>query len=164
MAPSLVRQPVTWMSQLHSQNIFQAGRFFNRRSIYEARLEDDANSPVSYGINGKSHEQQLGTSADKIAKPSGLSLRSCASIRGQSSLQPNGDCQLAAPGVPAYKAASSARRLLTDGTHSSRTKINALFADLHLENMPWQAVVHKRHANPFAVIRRASRWSRKHLP
>ena len=23
------------------------------------------------------------------------------------------------------------------GTHSSRTKINALFADLHLENMTW---------------------------
>src|SRR6266568_4149334 len=66
---ALFSNTASWMSQLHpkylsSWNVFQSP-FDTTRSA----LEDDVNSPVSYGINNGPSNNVVGASADKISKP-----------------------------------------------------------------------------------------------
>jgi prepilin-type N-terminal cleavage/methylation domain-containing protein len=145
---------VTWMSQLHpkylsSWNVFQSP--FDIRTP----LEDDANSPVSYGINGNNI---VGTSADKITKPTVFILFAPAQAGGPSVIF-SGLAGTAAPGVTVNIATSNPSNPpapAIGGTHSTRTKINALFADLHLENMPWTVFTNNP---PGSDPSAAQRWS-----
>lgn len=131
---------VSWMSQLHpkylpSWNIFQSP--FDSR----APLEDDANSPISYGINGT--PGVAGIVAAKISKPSVFILFAPAQKSGATvSFDTTAKANFAAPGtrvlgIGGNKATSTPGGDATGGTHSNRKRINALFADLHCEGMPW---------------------------
>src|SRR5437773_6252633 len=129
---------VTWMSQLHpkylsSWNVFQSP--FDIRGASET----DATAPVSYGINGNN---VVGTSVDKIASPTVFILFAPAQTQG-STVTFLGFGTSGAPGVRVLGIGGNQATSNPDGsaaiggTHSTRTKINALFADLHLENMSW---------------------------
>jgi prepilin-type N-terminal cleavage/methylation domain-containing protein/prepilin-type processing-associated H-X9-DG protein len=130
---------VSWMSQLHpkylpSWNIFQSP--FDIR----AALEDDANSPISYGINGTAGV--AGMAADKISKSSVFILFAPAQKSGNTvSFDTTAKANFAAPGVTVKGNGANATSVpggnATGGTHSSRKRINALFADLHCETMLW---------------------------
>jgi prepilin-type N-terminal cleavage/methylation domain-containing protein len=138
-----------WQKQLHPKylsawNIFQSP--FDKRGA----LEDDTNSPVSYGINGNSI---AGTAASKISKPSIFILFAPAQAPG-TTVNFQGTAGFATPlpgvtvlGIGGNQATSNPGGIATGGTHSTRTKINALFADLHSENMPWTTFT-SNTANP----------------
>ncbi|HEU5246161.1 MAG TPA: prepilin-type N-terminal cleavage/methylation domain-containing protein [Candidatus Udaeobacter sp.] len=131
---------VSWMAQLHpkylpSWNVFQSP--FDKR----ASLEDDANSPISFGINGT--PGVVGIAADKISRPSVFILFAPAQKSGTTvSFDTTAKANSAAPGVTVRgiggnRATSSPGGNATGGTHNNRNRINALFADLHSETMLW---------------------------
>jgi prepilin-type N-terminal cleavage/methylation domain-containing protein/prepilin-type processing-associated H-X9-DG protein len=133
---------VDWMSQLHSPKYLSSWKVFQSPfDIRGASELGDATTPVSYGINGNNI---VGTSADKISKPTNFILFAPAQdVAATVSFQ--GTAATGAPGVTVAGAGSDKATSIpggdaTGGTHSSRTKINALFADLHVENMPWGGV------------------------
>ena len=125
-----------WMTQLHpkylaSWNVFQSP--FDIRTASET----DATAPVSYGINGINGGSIVGTSVDKIKSPSVFILfaptqASTATVSFQG---------LGGAAVMVYKDTSTPGGTATGGTHSTRRRINALFADLHLENMFWTTFI-----------------------
>jgi type II secretory pathway pseudopilin PulG len=131
---------VSWMSQLHpkylsSWNVFQSP--FDIR----APLEDDANSPISYGINGT--PGVAGMVNAKISKPSVFILFAPAQKSGNAvSFDTTAKANFVAPGIRVLgigsnNATSTPGGDATGGTHSNRKRINAVFADLHCEGMPW---------------------------
>jgi prepilin-type N-terminal cleavage/methylation domain-containing protein len=145
---NLFSSSTSWMSELHPKylpgwNIFQSP--FDRRPP----LEDDANSPVSYGFNGNGI---VGMAAAKISNPSVFTLFAPAqtsaptvTFQGTAGVTANG-------GVTVYKAGST-----LGGTHSSRKQINAVFAELHSENMLSSVFINDapNSSDPWA----AQRWS-----
>jgi prepilin-type N-terminal cleavage/methylation domain-containing protein len=153
---------VAWMSQLNpkylpSWNVFQSP--FDSRPPSEL---GDATTPISYGINGNNI---VGISADKISKPSIFILFAPAQASG-TAVSFQGTAVSAAPGVTVLgngtTATSTPGGTTTpppppSGTHSSRGKINALFADLHLENMTW--TVFTNTVNSSSDPSAAQRWS-----
>jgi len=165
---ALFSTAASWMSQLHpkylsSWNVFQSP--FDTRGA----LEDDVNSPVSYGINNGPTNNVVGASADKISKPSIFILFAPAQA-STAVVSFQGTAGFATlPGItvlgigppppppPPPQATSNPGGNATGGTHSSRQKINALFADLHLENMTWS--VFANNANVPSDPSAAQRWS-----
>ena len=124
----------TWMSQLNPKclaawKIFQSP--FDKRTASEV---DPA--PVSYDLNGNSI---AGISADKIANPSAFILVGPAQ-NDLSTVAFSGTSTTAAPGVTVYKAVANGKTA-TGGTHNKRTRINALYADLHSENILWTTFI-----------------------
>ena len=118
-----------WMKQLHpkylpSWKIFQSP-FDGRTS-----LEDDTNSPVSYGINGNS---VIGKSYDKIVRPS-VFILFAPTQNSSTSVAFSG---VASTAVTVQRATSSPGGTAIGGTHNKRTRINALFGDLHADNITW---------------------------
>ena len=142
---------VAWMGQLHPKylaawNIFQSP--FDVRGPSEL---GNATTPVSYGINGNNI---VGTSADKISNASIFILFAPAQASG-ATVSFQGTALTAAPGVTVLRATSPGGPAI-GGTHSSRQKVNALFADLHLENMTWSVFTNTpAGSDPSA----AQRWS-----
>ena len=143
---------VAWMGQLHPKylaawNIFQSP--FDVRAASEL---GDATTPVSYGINGNNI---VGTSADNISNASIFILFAPAQASG-ATVSFQGTAITAAPGVTVLQATSPGGPAI-GGTNSSRQKINALFADLHLENMTWSVFINNVNSptDPSA----AQRWS-----
>ena len=138
---------VTWMSQLNpkylpSWGIFQSP-FDTTRSPSEAGTAAPV-SPISYGINLNVYPNNVAISADKITKPTVFILFAPAQAAGATVIF-SGLATTVAPGVTVLGkgggvATSTPGGDATLGTHSTRTKINALFADLHLENMAWSGV------------------------
>jgi len=129
-----------WQKQLHPKylsawNIFQSP--FDKRGA----LEDDTNSPVSYGINGNSI---VGIAVSKISKPSIFILFAPAQTN-DTTVTFSGTASQTAPGVTVYKNTStpggSSTGTAPHGTHNSRKRINALFADLHSESMLWTTFI-----------------------
>src|SRR5438874_3629489 len=132
----------SWMKQLHpkylsSWNVFLSpfDPVTNPATPSRTASDDDTNAAVSYGINPNS----VGISIDKISKPSIFILFAPAQDNSATTVLFQGTAGTGAPGVTENAGTSNAL-LATGGTHSTRTKINALFADLHLENMPWSGV------------------------
>jgi prepilin-type N-terminal cleavage/methylation domain-containing protein len=124
---------VTWMSQLNPKYVSAWGIFqspFDTRSPSEAGTAAPV-SPISYGINLNVYPNNVAISADKITKPTVFILFAPAQAAG-GTVTFSGLATTGAPGVTVLAAGGAA-----GGTHSTRTKINALFADLHLENMEW---------------------------
>jgi prepilin-type N-terminal cleavage/methylation domain-containing protein len=145
----------SWMKQLHpkylsSWNVFQSP--FDNPVPPRTASEDDTNSAVSYGINNGPSNNVVGASADKISKPSIFILFAPAQALG-TAVSFQGTAGFATlPGVTVLgiggnQATSTPGGNATGGTHGSRTKINALFADLHLENMTWTTFT-SNTANP----------------
>src|SRR6266436_7513345 len=138
---ALFSTATSWMSQLppkylSSWNVFQSP--FDTRGA----LEDDVNSPVSYGINNGPSNNVVGASADKISKPSIFILFAPAQASGAAVTFQGSAGFATLPGVTVLGtgsnvATSSPGGNATGGTQNSRAKINALFADLHSETMSW---------------------------
>jgi prepilin-type N-terminal cleavage/methylation domain-containing protein len=129
---------LSWMKQLHPKYlpawaIFQSP--FDRR----AATEDDTNSPVSYGLNGNPSGSSIaGLSTDKILNPSVFIIFAPAQQSGSTvAFDPTAIAGTAAPGVTVYKSTSAPGGTATGGTHGSRLRINALFADSHSESLLW---------------------------
>src|SRR5947209_6858783 len=122
----------TWMSQLEPKyvpawKIFQSP--FDKRAPSE---KGDGTTPISYGLNGnsKSGSSIAGLLSDKIANPSAFILIAPAQDSSNT---------VAFQGTPGatvveYKGTSNAGTA-KGGTHSGRTRVNAVFADMHTEAM-----------------------------
>lgn len=142
----------SWMSQLYNADpppaapkyISSWGVFvspFDRPASPRTPSPNNANSAVSYGINGTSGV--IGISADKISKPSvfivfapaqasgsTVNFRGIGNTTSQASL-------VASSNVTVLAAATVPNGPATGGTHNNRQKISALFADWHVEMMNW---------------------------
>jgi len=152
----------SWMSQLYAKDgsgyVSSWDGFlspFDIPVLPRTASDNDANSAVSYGVNPKIYPNNTALSAAKITIPTAFIVFAPAEASGatvtfrgtaNTSSQPN----LAAspnvtvlgiggnpPPAPPPQATSSPGGNATGGTHSSRQKINALFADWHSENMLW---------------------------
>ena len=133
-----------WMTQLEPKYI-PAWKIFQSPFDKRPPLEDPTNSPVSYGINGGPYGT-AGVSAgiegllsDKIQNPSAYVLFAPAEASGSSltfSGTAGGGVGLKLPKV--YNGGQSwPNGPASGGTHSSRTRINAVFADCHTETLSW---------------------------
>jgi prepilin-type processing-associated H-X9-DG protein len=140
--PGSITPPVTWMSQLTPKylsvwRVLQSP--FDKRSSSEA---GDATTRISYGINSKLYVNNVAISAQKITKPTGFILFAPAQDN-TARVNFQGLATSAAPGVTLLgnnnSVTSNPGGVPTGGTHNSRQKINALFADLHCETMTWAA-------------------------
>jgi prepilin-type N-terminal cleavage/methylation domain-containing protein/prepilin-type processing-associated H-X9-DG protein len=140
-----------WMTQLRPKylaawNIFQSP--FDTRAASEV----DATAPISYGLNGNpgSGSSIAGLSVDRIANPSVFIMFAPAQAVGATVTFAGGT----AAAVTVYKNTNPAA---SGGTHSNRKRINALFADLHSENMVWTTFINDTPSanDPSAALR----WS-----
>jgi prepilin-type N-terminal cleavage/methylation domain-containing protein/prepilin-type processing-associated H-X9-DG protein len=142
----------SWMSQLYNADPPPAApKYLSSWGVFVSPFDhpasprtsspNNANSAVSYGINARL--SLIGMSADKISKPSvfivfapAQALGSAVNFGGIGDTK--GQAQLAASSpVTVLATATVPNGPATGGTHNSRTKINALFADWHVEMMPW---------------------------
>jgi prepilin-type N-terminal cleavage/methylation domain-containing protein len=139
----------TWMAQLHPKylsgwRVFQSP--FDRRAASEA----DASAPISYGLNGNTKDggsSIAGLLATKIANPSVFILFAPAQAPGTTVTFAGGT----AAAVTVYKNVNPAA---SGGTHNTRKRINAVFADLHAETMLWSKFVLDSDPNdPSATLR-----------
>jgi prepilin-type N-terminal cleavage/methylation domain-containing protein/prepilin-type processing-associated H-X9-DG protein len=128
----------TWMSQLElNQKYLSVWRIlespFDKRSTSES---GDGTTAISYGINSNIYVSNVPISADKITKPT-VFIVFAPTQKSGSTVSFQGAGNSAVPGVGVVAATSTPGGTATGGTHSSRTKINALFADWHAETMAW---------------------------
>ena len=140
----------SWMTQLYPKytgawGIFQSP--FDTRAPSEAGIAAPV-SPISYGINGTAG--LIGMAADKITKPTIFILFAPAQALGPTvtfqglATDPAGATVLGNGGGTATSTPGGGA---TAGTQSNRQRINALFADLHVETMSWTAFT-TNAANP----------------
>ena len=156
---TLFSPAASWMSQLYSKYLSAWNILIspfdspvnNPVTPLRSASDNNANSAVSYGINGI-QPSIIGMAAGKISKPTVFIL--FASAQDSSNVvEFQGTANTTSPmvnlanssnvtvlGIGGGQATSTPggnSGTAPHGTHSSRTKINALFADLHCENMPW---------------------------
>jgi prepilin-type N-terminal cleavage/methylation domain-containing protein len=134
---------VTWMSQLElNQKYLSVWRIlqspFDKRTTSEL---GDGTTAISYGINSNVVPGGVAISADKIKKPTVFIMFAPAQAAGPT-VTFTGWANSAVPGVTVLgaggnTATSTPGGNATAGTQNSRTKINAIFADLHSETMSW---------------------------
>lgn len=133
---------LTWMLQLEqNQKYLSAWRVlespFDKRSTSES---GNATTAVTYGINANVLPGNVGISADKITKPVTFIVFAPAQKSG-TAVSFQGSPNASAPGVTLTGSNNSVTSTpggtATGGTHSNRTKINALCADWHVETMFW---------------------------
>ncbi len=140
-----------WMTQLHPKYL-AAWSIFQSPFDTRAASEVDATAPISYGLNGNpgSGSSIAGLSVDKITNPSVFIMFAPAQAVGTTVTFAGGT----AAAVTVYKNTNPAA---SGGTHSNRTRINALFADLHSENMVWTTFINDTPSgsDPSAALR----WS-----
>lgn len=128
---------VTWMSQLNQKylsvwRIFESP--FDTRSTSE---QGNGTTAVSYGINSNVYSGGVAISADKITKPTVFIVFAPAQA-STATVSFAGAGNSPAPGVKVLAQVSTPPGgNAQGGTHNSRTKINALFADWHVETMSW---------------------------
>lgn len=129
-----------WMKQLHPKYL-SAWKIFQSPFDNRTAIENDTTSPISYGLNGNTKNGSssiAGLAIEKIANSSAFIIIAPAQTSAVT-IAFSGTANQAAPGVTVYKNSSTpgGNYAGTDGhgTHNKRTRINALFADLHTENM-----------------------------
>ena len=126
-----------WMQLLHPKylpawKIFQSP-FDSKRPA----LEDNSNSPISYGFNANAKQGGGGTgsiSSDKITNPSSFILY--APSQNASAAQPFAGTAAAA--VTVTKDSAGPGGTNAGGTHNRGQRINACMADIHVENLLWK--------------------------
>ena len=133
----------SWMTQLNPKYI---SRWAVLQSPFDKRPGSEAGtvipvSPISYGINSNVFSGSVPFSADRITKPSSFILFAPAQKSG-GTVSFQGTAVVTQPVVTVLgrggnTATSNPGGNATGGTHNNRTKINALFADLHSETMSW---------------------------
>ena len=129
-----------WMAQLElNQKYLSTWRVLE--SPFDARPTSDqgggTNAMVSYGINSNVYSGGAAISTDKISKPTAFIVFAPAQESGTTtSFQGVGTSS--APGVTVLGAMSTPPGANAQGgTHNNRKKINAIFADWHVESMLW---------------------------
>jgi prepilin-type N-terminal cleavage/methylation domain-containing protein/prepilin-type processing-associated H-X9-DG protein len=154
--PGAATVPPSWMSQLYPKYlsswyvlISPFDPVTNPAVPGRTALDNNANSAISYGINGT--VGVMGMSTDRISKPTVFILfapaqDNSAAVNFQGIANTTSPANLAASpnitvvgigGGQATSVPGGTNATSPHGTHSSRAKINALFADWHVENMPW---------------------------
>ena len=127
---------LTWMSQFETnQKYLSAWRVL--QSPFDSRASSEAGtgtpvSKISYGINSNVYSAGVPISAGQITKPTAF-ITFAPAQDNSNTVKFQGVATTAAPGVTVNTGGSPA----TGGTHNNRTKINALFADWHVETMSW---------------------------
>lgn len=113
-----------WMNELHPKYL-PGWKIF--QSPFDSRIsqENDNTAPVSYGING--NDNVIGGSMDKVKKPSVFIVIAPAQDSGTI---------VKFSGTPAAAVTVKADSA-SGGVQNKRTRINALFADLHVDNLLW---------------------------
>ena len=138
-----------WMNQLHPKYL-PTWRIFQSPFDKRAASEVDANAPISYGLNGNPKgggSSIAGLLVNKITNPSVFIMFAPAQAPGTAVTFAGGT----AAAVTVYKNATPAA---TGGTHNGRKQIDALFADLHAETMPWSKFILDNDPNdPSAALR-----------
>lgn len=136
--PGSTTPPVIWMSQFEqNQKYLSAWRVLE--SPFDTRPTSElggASAMISYGINSNVYSGGIPISADKITKPSTFIVFAPAQKSG-TSVGFQGAGNSSGSGVTVLAAASTPGGTAQGGTHNSRTKINAMCADWHVEMMPW---------------------------
>ena len=139
---SMLFSPATsWMSQL-SPKYFYGWRGF--QSPFDKRRSSEAggaSSPISYGVNANIYPGGAAMPASKITKPTTFILFAPAQASG-ATVSFSGWANSPLSGVTVAgngnnTATSSPGGVAVGGTQNNRQRINALFADLHSETMPW---------------------------
>src|SRR4029453_12793579 len=114
-------------------------------SPFDARASDElggANTAVSYGINGNAYSgvPLTSISSDKVTKPVTFIVFAPAQAIG-ATVTFQGAANSSPPGVTVNTggtpATSNPGGIAAGGPHNYRKKINALFADWHVETMLW---------------------------
>jgi len=148
----------TWMSQLQPKylpawKVFQSP--FDTRASSEKGTTSPP-SPVSYGLNGnnKNGPSIAGLLSNKIANPSAFIVFAPAQTSG-ATVAFTGTAATTGIGVTVYKNKDNAGATATGGTHSNRTKINTVFADMHTESMLWSKFILDTDPNDASA---AQRW------
>jgi prepilin-type N-terminal cleavage/methylation domain-containing protein/prepilin-type processing-associated H-X9-DG protein len=127
----------SWMSQLKPKylpawKIFQSP--FDTRAASEV---GDATTPISYGLNGNPSGSSIaGLSVTRITNASGFIIFAPAQA-SRTTVSFQGTALTPLPYVTVFKTATNPGGPASGGTHGSRQKINALFADLHAESISW---------------------------
>jgi hypothetical protein len=128
-----------WMSSLHPKYL-AAWKIFQSPFDSRGYVENDATSPVSYGLN----ENAGGLSTDKIQKPTLFILLAPAQ---NSNVQVKFDGVSGAT-VTVLRDKSTPGGTAVGGTQRKRTAINALFADLHCESLTWATFKAQKSGQP----------------
>jgi prepilin-type N-terminal cleavage/methylation domain-containing protein len=136
-----------WMTDLHPKYLGSWKVFlspFDRRSPSES----DTSAPISYGLNANAQTSKGALSIDQIVKPSEFILfapaRPFTKTAGDASATVSPDST--GPGGPN-----------AGGTHSNGSHIDACFADLHVENLPW-TTFHSDAPAPGSGASQSARW------
>src|ERR1043166_6419741 len=135
----------TWMSQLEqNQKYLSSWRVlespFDTRTSSELGIDDK--TAVSYGINANAYSGVPLTpiSSDKVRKPVTFIVFAPAQAIG-ATVTFQGAANSSPPGVTVNTggtpATSNPGGIAAGGPHNDRKKINALFADWHVETMLW---------------------------
>ena len=133
----------TWMSQLELNRKYLSAwgvlqSPFDTRSPSEL---GDITTPISYGINANVYPGGIAISADRISKPTAFVLFAPAQAAGATvtftGLATTGAPGVRVRGIGSNTATSTPGGNAMAGTQNNRTRINALFADLHAESMDW---------------------------
>jgi prepilin-type processing-associated H-X9-DG protein len=129
---------VPWMLHLE-QNQKYLSTWRVLESPFDARStsdQGDGTTAISYGINSNVYSSGVAISTDKITKPTAFIVFAPAQESGTTtSFQGVGN--YLPLGVNVLTATSTPGGAATGGTHSNRKKINAIFADWHVESMLW---------------------------
>jgi len=142
----------SWMSQLYNADNPATSKYLSSWNIFVSPFDrpvsprtastNNATSAVSYGINGTAGVVSM--SADRISKPTVFIVFAPAQASGSTVRflgvgNTTSQANLTASANVTVRAATSnpGNYTVTGGTHNSRAKINALFADWHVETMSW---------------------------
>jgi prepilin-type N-terminal cleavage/methylation domain-containing protein len=139
--PGSIIPAAIWMSQLNPKYL---STWRVLQSPFDARPPSelgDATTPISYGINSNVYVNNVAISAGKITKPTVFILFAPAQA-STATVTFQGTALSAAPGVKVLgiggnRATSTPGGNATGGPQNNRQRVNALFADLHCETMPW---------------------------
>jgi prepilin-type N-terminal cleavage/methylation domain-containing protein len=122
----------TYMSSLHPKYL-AAWKIFQSPFDKRAASETDATAPISYGFD----KNAIGLLSDKITNPTVFILFAPAQT-SDATVTFSG---LSTAAVTVDKATSDPGGAATGGTHSSRKRVDACMADLHVENMNWSQFI-----------------------
>jgi prepilin-type N-terminal cleavage/methylation domain-containing protein len=141
----------SWMSQLYNADNPAASKYLSSWNIFVSPFDkpisprtassNSATSAVSYGINGTA--AVVGMSADRISKPTAFVVFAPAqdnsvTVRFQGLGNTTSQANLVgSSNVTLIGNTSTPGGAAAGGTSNSRTKINALCADWHVETMLW---------------------------
>jgi prepilin-type N-terminal cleavage/methylation domain-containing protein len=128
-----VQTVTSWMKSLHPKYLPSWKIFQSPFDSARAPQESDTTAPVSYGLNPNS----IGITSDKIARPTAFILIAPAQDSNASKVEFQGLSGTTT--VTVLKDASAPGGTAIGGTQSKRTRINALFADLHVDSLTWTA-------------------------